>query len=432
MSDAGNCSSQIANGARPKTIEIPSVGKYQDDYHQEEYFRNLSNTDSSVSFDLSRDEGFFEKRVAAHKELNQSSSSYVEWSDYFHEFHGEEESKGKFDSSKVEFTYIPIESSKTDTPVDTNTAEKSKPSVVIVDSESETDSEKETSRNMEVLPQIEKGKGKGKSSKPSATVTKREIKKERIPHDKKDFEDLSIGKYTQETLDRALQEIRNGRTYASVSGEFHISKGTLSNWANKKVNKKGTGPSQRVSKETEELFANFLEETWLNLSPKYKKQFLEEANYYLDINKKLSSMGNVLVTFHWLDGLQERQEKAELISMKDAAKYSEENCTDVAQWTAIRRKHLDHVVEPFLPMSMKQVFLLDLVKLVSGPEPHTAFESVIAYVGSGEIMKIYLTKRDGLEDDIKELWQQNFGLLLKRNGEITGTSLSVIIHDIER
>ena len=74
----------------PKMIEIPSVGKYQDDYHDEQFFLDLSNTQSSLSFDISNDEGFSDG-IASQSvldKLNKTSSSFTDWTDYYADFHG--------------------------------------------------------------------------------------------------------------------------------------------------------------------------------------------------------------------------------------------------------------------------------------------------------------------------------------------------------
>ena len=64
---------------------------YLDDYHDEDYFRNLSNTESS--FDTSKDEGFVDRKLKdkVFSNPNKSSSSYTDWSDYFFGFHPEDE-----------------------------------------------------------------------------------------------------------------------------------------------------------------------------------------------------------------------------------------------------------------------------------------------------------------------------------------------------
>ena len=195
---------------------------------------------------------------------------------------------------------------------------------------------------------------------------------------------------------------------------------------------KGSGPKQRLPVEIENLVAEFIEESWLNLTPKFKKQIIDEVNYYLVTARKLKSVGNVLVTYGWLDGLQERKEKTELIGINEAKNYSEKNCTDVIQWTAVRRRHLEHIQENFLPLNLKQVYVLDLIDLQSGADPKMTFQVLIAYIGIGKIFRMYLKDTHRFSEEDQELCRQNFGYIFERNGEIPGACLAVVVHDIER
>ena len=257
-------------------------------------------------------------------------------------------------------------------------------------------------------------------------------KEEKIPHTKKDFGDLTIGKYTRETLEKALAEVRKGRTYASVAGEFHISTGTLSNWLNKDMKKTGSGPVQKVPNDIENLIADFVEETWLNLSPKFKTQIIDEINYYLSMSQNAAQMKNKVVTFTWLDGLQERKDKVDFISFVDAKTYSTKNCRDVADWTRIRKRHLEHLGEISLPLSSQQVIILDLIDLVSGGDPKIKFKVLVSYGGCGKILRLYLKDTDRFSQDDQDLCRKNFGLILEKNGQISGASMAVVVHDIER
>ena len=91
--DSSNDSIERAkNFVIPKKIEINAFNKYyQDDYHDEDYFRNLSNTDTSN--DVCEDEGFVDFSVFAEglNNGNQSSASLTDWTDYYYDFHGDDQ-----------------------------------------------------------------------------------------------------------------------------------------------------------------------------------------------------------------------------------------------------------------------------------------------------------------------------------------------------
>ena len=608
----------------PKMIEIPSVGKYQDDYHDEQFFLDLSNTQSSLSFDISNDEGFSDG-IASQSvldKLNKTSSIFTDWTDYFADFHGVDEQKNltnmdvSFSESRklslnpreilnqvdhvnyddnvsAEYTDISTNQyagsllinasdilnqvhnisaddrhSENDMPnrtLDTNKVinlqsqpnsgdeglsnmdyeqeplgfnqqgnesdiqeatsenganldglsnmdyeqeplgfnqqgnesdiqEATSENGANLDGLSNMDYEQEplgfnqqgnesdiqeaTSENganldglsnmdyeQEPLGFIQQGNESDipeatrdndanldgtkldflrdtnstkksqerddvESSDPESTTV--QVKKEKRSHLKKDPKDLAIGKNCKAKLDLALKAVEDGMKYRDAAEEFGVSIGTISNWRNKKVSHKGTGPANKLPSDLEQQIADYLEESFLNLNPKYKKQLLDELDYFFSTSTTINQIGKFSVGFGWIDGLESRHSKAVFVSRPEARIYSKKNCSDVDQWTAIRKRHLEHIDEPVLPNNLSQVVVLDLVKLRSGGEPNMAYDVLVAYVATGKLLKLYIKNEPSLSARSKEILHNKLGLLMERNGEPSPSSLAVVVHDIER
>ena len=228
---------------------------------------------------------------------------------------------------------------------------------------------------------------------------------------------------------KAVEAIRQGGKYLDVADQFQIGVGTLYNWFTKKVTKKGAGAKSKLPFKMEEKFADFLEEAWLNLTPKCKKDFIEEVNYYIATSTSHSIRRDLTVDYGWLYGLQVRFEKADFATVLEAKSYSSKNCSNVQDWTKIRHRLLQHVNEPELPSKLEQIFMMDIIRLQSSGHSPKSFDVLTLSVASGKILRMYVHDQDG---SAQPEFKKEFGVLMKFNGELTGSCLAVVIHDIER
>ena len=117
--------------------------------------------------------------------------------------------------------------------------------------------------------------------------------------------------------------------------------------------------------------------------------------------------------------------------MTQSKKCSRENCTNVSEWTEVRKKFLENTQEPFLPNTLEQTFFLDLIKLKSGKK-EVEFDTLVVYIGQGRIFKLYLNDTNRVSEDVKQLCMDNFGCLTARNGVLTERCLADVINDIEQ